>query len=110
MKFPKRVAVAFLFALALCSVGFCKAAHAEDRPLFAWERLSFAGGVNYAWHAAPAEAAAPLPLAVKEWEAGAYAAYNLTPMLSLAASSVYGFDNQHVVSRVGLRVRLGRGE
>lgn len=83
---------------------------AEDRPLLALDRLTFAGGVNYAWHAAPFEDSAQVPAFGKEFEAGLYAAYNLTPKLSLAGSTVYGFDNKMVETRVGLRVRFGRGE
>ena len=111
MKFPKKVAVAFLMALALCAVGFCKAAHAaEDKPLFALDRLSFAGGLNYAWHAAPEAGNPNVPEFAKEFEAGLYASYNLTPKLSLPFSSVYGFDNKLIETRVGVRIRFGRGQ
>lgn len=107
MKVPSvfvKVLVAAVLMMAAVAV-----AQAEDKPLFSWERLSFAAGVNYAWHAAPFENAAPVPAFGKEWEAGLYAAYNLTPRLSLAGSSVYGMDNKLVESRVGVRIRLGSG-
>ena len=113
MKFPKKVAVAFLMALALCAVGFCKSAHAEgavDQPLLSWERVSFAAGVNHAWYAAPLDGSAAPPPASHEWEAGIFGAYNITPLLSLTASSLYGFDNKAVQTRVGVRIRLGKGE
>lgn len=83
---------------------------AEDRPLLDFSRISFAAGVNYAWHAAPFEDSAPVPAFGKEWETGLYAAYNLTPLLSLAGSTVYGFDNKLVETRVGVRIRFGRGD
>lgn len=96
-------------AVAVALVAMAAVAQAADKPLFDWSRLSFAGGVNYKWIAAPTDASAPVPAFGKEWEAGVYGAYNLTPMLSLTGSSVYGFDNKQVESRVGLRVRLGNG-
>ena len=81
-----------------------------DKPLWDWSRLTFAGGMNYVWHAAPFDQSAPVPPFGKEWEVGLYASYNLTPHLSLAGSTVYGFDNKLVQDRIGLRVRFGSGE
>ena len=85
-------------------------ARAEDKPLLDFSRISFAAGVNYAWHAAPFEDSALVPPFGKEWETGLYAAYNLTPLLSLSGSTVYGFDNKLVETRLGVRIRLGRGD
>jgi hypothetical protein len=111
MRYLKIVVVGVVAAI-VAFAAFAPAARAAegDQPLLALDRLTFAGGVNYAWHAAPMEDSAPVPAFGKEWEAGLYAAYNLTPKLSLAGSSVYGFDNKMVETRVGLRVRFGRGE
>ena len=103
----KLLAVAVLLAAA---AGVASTQVVEEKPLLAWERVSFAAGLNYAWHAGPFEDSAPVPPWGREWETGLYAAYNLTPLLSLTGSSVYGFDNKLVESRVGLRVRLGRGD
>jgi hypothetical protein len=105
-----------LLAVVLAIMAFAalstpaRAQEAVDRPLLSWDRASFAGGVNYAWHAAPAEDSAPVPPFGKEWEAGIYGAYNISPLLSIAGSSVYGFDNKLVETRLGFRIRLGRGE
>ena len=106
-----KIVRAVVVAAVLGVVAFAAVAKAaEDKPLLALDRLTFAGGVNYAWHAAPAEGASPLPAHAQEFEAGLYAAYNLTPKLSIPFSSVYGFDNKLVETRVGLRIRFGRGE
>lgn len=99
--------VVLVASLAVLGASTAQAAEG-DRPLLSMDRLSLAGGVNHVWHAAPAEDSTPLPLAVREWEAGLYAAYNLTPRLSLVGSTVYGFDNKLVESRAGLRVRFTR--
>ena len=108
MKVLKAVVIAAVLAVTVFAA---TARAAEDQPLFSLSRLTFAGGVNYAWHAAPAvDGTSPLPAHASEFEAGLYAAYNLTPKLSIPASSVYGFDNKLVETRVGLRIRFGRGE
>jgi len=107
MRCPK-VFVKVLVAGAILAAA-AAVAQAEDKPVVDWSRLSLAAGVNYAWHAAPFDDSAPVPAWGREWEAGLYGAYNLTPRLSLVGSTVYGLDNKNVESRVGLRVRLGNG-
>lgn len=99
-----------LWAVVASIVVFAATAKAADQPLLSFDRLTFAGGLNYKWIAAPTAESAPVPAFGKEWEAGLYAAYNLTPHLSLAGSAVYGFDNKQVEERIGLRVRFGKGE
>lgn len=100
-----------LVVAALCSLSFATARAAEgDKPLFDWSRFTVAGGLNYAWYAAPFDKSAPVPPFGKEWEVGLYGSYNLTPHLSLAGSTVYGFDNKTVQDRLGLRFRFGSGE
>jgi len=102
----KRTILAVLAALCIASV-----AHAADepRPLLSAERLSLAVGANYAFFSAPLESSARLPEFKKEFEAGLFAAYNLTPHLSAVGSSVYGLDNKQFRTSVGLRVRIFQG-
>ena len=106
MKSLKRLLLS-LFALAVVST----AAHAqaEPKPLLSAERLSIGAGVNYAFYSAPLESSARLPDFKKEWEAGVFAAYNLTPHLSAVGSSVYGLDNKQFRTSLGLRVRIFQG-
>jgi len=101
----KRTILAVLAALCLAS-----AAHAaEPKPLLSAERLSLGVGANYAFYSAPLESSARLPDFKKEWEAGVFAAYNLTPHLSAVGSSVYGLDNKQFRTSIGLRVRIFKG-
>lgn len=94
-----------VFALSILA----SAVHAEDKPLLSVERVSLGAGFNYAFHAAPFETSAPLPEFRKEFEAGLYGAYNLTPHLSAVASSVYGLDNKTFRTSLGVRIRLFQG-
>lgn len=96
-------------AVVLGIVVFAATAKAADKPIVDISRLSLAAGANYAWHSQPFVDGAPPPAFGKEWEFGIYGAYNLTPHLSIAGSSVYGLDNKLVESRLGLRFRLWRG-
>lgn len=116
MKSLKRLLLS-LFAVA----AFASVAHAaepaytsvlftgEAKPLLSAERLSLAVGANYAFFSAPLESSARLPEFKKEFEAGVFAAYNLTPHLSAVGSSVYGLDNKQFRTSVGLRVRIFQG-
>lgn len=110
MKVLKAVVMAAVLGVVLFAATAKAAEAPAGRPLLALDRLSFAGGLNYCWYAAPLDGSAPVPSFGKEWEAGLYAAYNLTPHLSLAGSSVYGLDNKNVQNRIGLRVRFGNSE
>lgn len=97
-----------LTALAMLALASC--AHAASvEPILSQRRLSIAAGANYAAFSKLGASAADIPAFKKEWEAGLYAAYNLTPRLSLVGSSVLGLDNHLVRSSIGLRVRLFRG-
>ena len=107
MKVLKAVVIAAILGVVVFAA---TARAAEDKPLLALDRLSFAGGLNYAWHASPSADNPNVPGYAKEFEAGLYASYNLTPKLSLPFSSVYGFDNKMVETRVGVRIRFGRGQ
>lgn len=82
---------------------------AEDQPLLALDRLTFAGGVNYVWRG---DVIGDGVAVVKpsEWEAGLYASYNLTPKLSLPFSALVGLDSKQPEYRAGVRIRFGRGE
>lgn len=106
MKYAKWALVLAVLGI----VAFAATAKAADQPLLSLDRLTFAGGLNYKFVSAPEPESAPVPPFGKEWEAGLYAAYNLTPHLSLAGSIVRGFDNKQVEERIGLRVRFGKGE
>ena len=100
-----KIVIAALTLLALASC-----AHAATvEPILSPKRLSIAAGANYAAYSKLTASAAEIPAYKKEWEAGLYAAYNLTPRLSLTGSSVLGLDNHLVRSSIGLRVRLFRG-
>lgn len=107
-----KVLKVLVVAAVLGIVAFAATAKAAegDKPLFDWSRFTVAGGLNYAWYAAPFDKSAPVPPFGKEWEVGLYGSYNLTPHLSLAGSTVYGFDNKTVQDRLGLRFRFGSGE
>lgn len=106
MKSLKRLLLS-LFALAV--VSSVAHAQAEPKPLLSAERLSLAVGANYAFFTAPLESSSRLPEFKKEFEAGVFAAYNLTPHLSAVGSSVYGLDNKQFRTSLGLRVRIFQG-
>lgn len=97
-KFVLVAALLFLTAVS---------AQAQDKPLFSATRLSLAAGASYDWFGKVGDQ--PLPLFKKEWKVGLFAAYNLTPHLSLVGSTDYGLDNKWTESKVGLRLRLFQG-
>lgn len=91
---------------------------AQDQPIVSMSRVSAALGLNYAWYGQGGDQLAPKP--VKEFEVGPYVAYSLLssepnalgvsrPILSLAASSVYGLDSKLIRTSVGLRLVLFAG-
>lgn len=91
-----------LFVLGL--IIMASTVYALDAPLLSLKRLTVAGGANYAWYGG---AEAPTVLSFdKEFTAGLYAGYNMTPHLSLAGASVYGFDNKQITTYIGVRLRL----
>lgn len=93
------------------------AATAAEKPLLSWERVSISGGLDYAWYGAPTETSAPIPFFEKEWEAGLYGAYTVAaphdgetgPIVSIAGSCAYGFDNKLVRTKLGVRIGLFHG-
>lgn len=102
----------YLFLLAvLC--GLAPAAFAQDPapapeyPIISLSRVHLGAGLNYEWCASQGEE--PLPAFDKEWTAGLYAAYNMTPQLSLVGSGVYSVDTKFLRTSVGLRVRIFQG-
>lgn len=97
-------------AVALACVALAATSQAQtttDRPLFSLTRLSLAAGASYDWFGKAGDQ--PLPLFKKEWKVGVFGAYNLTPHLSLVASTDYGLDNKWTESKVGLRLRVFQG-
>lgn len=75
-------------------------------PNYSWSdfahRGSFGVGGGYAFHSGDES---NLPATRKEWEVGAYGAYNVVPNFSVAGYGVRGFENR--TWRVGLGPRLG---
>lgn len=105
-------AVVGLFA-ALCITSLAGSAFAQDPspapeyPIFSIQRVHLGAGANYEWCASQGDE--PLPAFDKEWTAGLYAAYNMTPQLSLVGSGVYSLDTKFLRTSVGLRVRIFQG-
>ena len=100
----KSLVLAVLATLALAS-----AALAIDAPLLSEKRLSIGAGANYEFTNNPFEGSEPVKDRKQEFTAGLYAAYNLTPDLSLVGSSTLGLTSRQVRTSLGLRVRLYRG-
>ena len=98
----KRLLFAAL-AAALFAVALPAHAQTTGKPILSLDRLGLSAGANYAWHAGES---LNLPKFKKEWEAGIFAAYNLTPTLDLVGSTLSGLDNKTFRSSVGLRVAL----
>lgn len=90
----KKLLLAALFALALASP-----AVAQDRPLFSLARLTLAAGVDYSFP----------EVGPNQLKVGVFGAYNLTPILSLTGSTVYPLETKDFETRVGVRVRVWRG-
>jgi hypothetical protein len=85
---------------ALVMVGLAGSVHAADAPLLSLSRFTVAAGVNRVW-----VSSGPAPL--EFYEVGIYTAYNLTPHLSLAHSTIKAFEEDSPFeTRVGVRLRL----
>jgi len=95
--------MAVSLALAAPAVASAQA----EAPLLSFQRLSIAGGADYAWYEATGNE--PVPAFGKEWEVTLVGAYSLTPHLHLTGSTAYGLDNQFFRTRLGLRVSLWQG-
>jgi hypothetical protein len=80
---------------------------AQEASLLSFDRLSIAGGVDYAWYEASGNE--PVPSFGKEWEVTLVGAYSLTPQFHLTGSSAYGLDNKFFRTRLGVRVSLWQG-
>lgn len=102
-----------LILAAIALVAFTVSAHAEDKPLFAKERLSAAFGIDHSFYSGSDNGSAYQPKS--EWEVGPVAAYNLLatdshrPLLSLTASVMYGIDSEIVRTKIGVRLIVFNG-
>jgi hypothetical protein len=74
-------------------------AKAEDAPILSMRRVSFATGVDHKW----------FDTGERNWQAGVFGAYNLTPHLSLTGSSVYDWRSKWLEHKVGIRIRIFTG-
>ena len=93
-----RLALVIAMLVGLASqANFAKAA--EDAPILSMRRVSFATGVDHKWHHD----------GVRNWQAGVFGAYNISPHLSLVGSSVYDWRHQYLEHKVGIRIRIFTG-
>ena len=98
----------FLIAFLALAVPALAQTTVPDEPMMSLKRLSFAVGANYVWHTA-ADSDENLPRWPKEWEAGFYGAYSLTPHVSAIGAVEYGVDNKTFRSRLGVRYVIFKG-
>ena len=83
-------------------------AQTTDKTLLSLSRRSLAAAVDNQWFA-KAGVDATVPAFDREWAVGLYGAYNLTPGVSLTASSTYAMDNRWIQSKLGVRLRIFAG-
>ena len=97
-----------LAALVLAFVLTCPKAHAAavSAPLFSPLRAAVAVGADYAFYSGHD---APVFPVKKEWQAGIFGSYKLTPTLSLVGGTRYGLDSKQFDSKVGLRLLVWDG-
>lgn len=83
-----------LLAAVLALALFVAPVRAQQQPISAFHvsRVAIAAGSGYDWHYG--SALNPEPVFKKEFAAGLYGAYVLTPHVSLYAGAVYGVDNR----------------
>lgn len=95
----------FLVAAFLTFAGAASAA-TVDLPIFSPKRLSLAVGADFAFYSG---ASAPQFPVKKEWQTGVFAAYKLTPTLSLTGGTRYGVDSKQFDNKIGLRLLVWDG-
>ena len=86
-------------ALAMTAVLATGAVAAETAPLLSLKRVSLAAGVNHRWE----------PEGRTQFLTGVYAAYNVTPHLSLVGSTAYLHTAERLEHNVGIRIRIWQG-
>jgi hypothetical protein len=105
-KSNRRSLALAILALVALNIGWAALSHAEPvaGQVYQWTdpvRLSFGVGGGYTWHTGEE---ASLPTTRKEFEVGAFGAYNIVPNFSAAGYAVRGFENR--TWRAGLGPRL----
>lgn len=100
-----------LFLLLLvASTAQAAVGNIEDNvPLLSAKRLQVGLGVQHTWYSGESGGNQEVPTFGKEFEVGAFAAYNIVPNLDLTGSTAYGLDNKVFRSSLGLRVVIFRG-
>lgn len=94
------VAAMLLFALAAPAAAQAPADSVTVAPLFSLKRVSLATGLDHRWEMGGG----------RQYLVGAYAAYNVTPHLSLTGAARYGFVSERVEPQVGVRLRIWQGK
>lgn len=102
----KRIALAVLAAIALSAT---QAAALDNVPAFSLTRLSVAAGLDYAQFQTAADTPFPSWTDKQAWQPGIFAAYVLTPRVSIAASAAMNTESHWIEYRTGLRVILWQG-
>ena len=99
---------AILTLLCLSALLLTASAYAatSDLPLFSAKRAALAVGGEYAFYSGQD---APALNFKKEWQAGIFGGYKLTPTTSLTASLRYGVDTKQFETKVGLRLIVWDG-
>lgn len=102
----KTLMLAVLVLSMLAMFGAPCRAETLDLPIFTPQRLALAVGADYATYSG---ASAPKFPVTKEFQAGVFAAYKMTPTLSLVAGSRYGMDSKQFDTKIGLRLLVWDG-
>ena len=78
----------------------------QNEPILSLKRLSLAVGADYAWWSGEQS---NQPSFDKEWQAGFYGAYSLTPHLAAIGRVEYGLDSKLFHSALGIRLTVFKG-
>ena len=97
------IALLCLSALLLTASAY---AATSDLPLFSAKRAALAVGGDFALYGGASAPALPFK---KEWQAGIFGGYKLTPTVALVASERYGVDTKQFETKVGLRLIVWDG-
>lgn len=101
------IVVCLFLVVAIAALACTRPAHADEATNYAWNdvahRGSFGVGAGYAWHTGEES---NLPTTRKEFEAGAYGAYSIVPVLTGTAYAVRGFDNRTWRAGIGPRLKV----
>ena len=92
-------------ALVVLTAAVCQSA-TIDAPAFSTKRLAVAAGADYAFYSGKD---APALGWKKEFQAGLFGAYKLTPTLAATGSWRYGLDTKQFETKVGLRLIVWDG-